>query len=654
MIYPIDNYDWTIETNALRMVDEPDLTPIPTNIILNKVITGWGATYGEIRANRHSIIVLPHKCQINNKHTDHNSKDYTFPVTEKQTTSHLIKHIMNSRGRKIKFLSTPEGLGKVIAAIEKTGGNPYSDYFLLLDEFHKMTKDSGYRVNITSAMSHFFKFDNKAMISATPFKPKHPGFKGFKLTKVQHQREVKKDIELFTVNNLGAAFKEYIDNYKGELLFIFFNTLNGIHALMQNCNLQELANVYCSEDGVKDFHLKNFKNAFNEINPNQIAKYNFLTSSFFNGLDIKGLEKVPDILILTDIRYAAHSIIDPNTDTYQILGRFRPDNYEEDQRDRYNSATHIINTRHNANVKLEDRAIQDFLVSKVRYEQLKELQATATDEFFRDEVYGEALKRVLPFYNLLDSDGNLDFFKYDNYLYEYSLKMCYGDEIAPGLTYLMSELFNITERRKLYLPEEFESMSKDMKRYSKDSILWACKMLIANENQQGTPGANEFYLELAKRFPMVIRAVKILGYERIEELKFNKRLIENAIQKDDIKNRRVHHGVIDIVYKSFITNTPYPVEEVKMKLQSIFDDLEIQAIAKSTDIRTYFTVREYNGYKKLLKKELKQLNPEDEEAQGIYERDGVKGKSVRMYYLIEKKHNAINPNNTRPAQFKNE
>jgi hypothetical protein len=651
MIEPIQEYDWIIETNALRMIDEPQLTPIPNNIILNKVITGWGATFSEIRADRHSILILPHKCQINNKHADHHTTDYTFPVTEKQTTTNLVNHIINRRGRKVKFLSTPEGLGKVIAAIQRTGGNPYTEYFLLLDEFHKLTKDSGYRVNITSAMSHFFKFDNKAMISATPFKPTHPGFKEFKLTKVQHQREVKKDIELFTVNNLGAAFKEYIDNYKGELLFIFFNSLNGIHALMQNCNLQDSANAYCSEDGVKDFDLKNFKNAFKEIKPKQVAKYNFLTSSFFNGLDITGLEKVPDILILTDIKYVAHTIIDPNTDTYQILGRFRPDNYEDDQRDRYNSATHIINTRHNAAVKLEDTAIEEFLLSKRRYDQLIELQATATDEFFRDEVYGEALKRVKPFYNLLDGEGDFDFFKFDNYLYEYRLKMCYGHEIAPGLTYIKSGLFNLEERRKLYLPEEFETMSKGMKRYSKEGILWACKMLIANENQQGTPGADEFYFELAKRFPMVIRAVKLLGYERIEQLKFNKRLIEKEILKDDIQNKRVHHGVIDAVYKSFIINTSYPVEEVKSKLQSIFDDLDLKANAKSTDIKTYFIVREYNGYKKLLKRELKQLSLEDEEAQGVYERDGVKGKSVRMYYLVEKKHNAINPNSTRPAQF---
>lgn len=47
MIKPIEEYDEIIESSANTMFDEPQLNPIPTNIILNKVRTGWGATYSE-------------------------------------------------------------------------------------------------------------------------------------------------------------------------------------------------------------------------------------------------------------------------------------------------------------------------------------------------------------------------------------------------------------------------------------------------------------------------------------------------------------------------------------------------------------------------------------------------------------------------------
>ncbi len=37
------------------------LKEIPTNTILCKTLTGLGATYGEIKAKRHSIIIEPNK-----------------------------------------------------------------------------------------------------------------------------------------------------------------------------------------------------------------------------------------------------------------------------------------------------------------------------------------------------------------------------------------------------------------------------------------------------------------------------------------------------------------------------------------------------------------------------------------------------------------
>lgn len=633
------------------MYDEPQLNPLPSNIILNKVLTGWGATYAEIKADRHSIILLPHKSQIFSKHEDHTGIDYTMPVTEKQKVSHLINHIKKSQGKRIKFLSTPEGLRKVIEAVRETGGNPFSDYFLLCDESHKLTKDSGYRANISIAMQDFFDFDQKAMISATPFKPTHPRFRNFKFIKVQHERSVKKDIHLQYVNNTGSAFLDYLRKYTGESLFIFYNTLNGIDALIKLGNLIDQSNIYCSEDGVKDLKMKGYTKVYNGFNGSNVAKYNFLTSSFFNGLDIKGLTFIPDVLILTDTKYADHTIIDPNTDTYQILGRFRQDQGSTEAGDRINSATHIISVKHQTLVKLEDQVIADVNLSKRRYEHLLEIQATVTDEYLKEEILGESLRRIKPYFNLLDMNGDFDYFKYDNYLYDYRLKMCYGHEITPGLTYYMSGLYNITEKKKMYLPEEFESMSKNIKRYSKEGIRWACEQLIANENQQGTPGAKEFYVELCRRFPLVIRAVSSLGYEQIEKLGFSRNGITNALLKHDIKNGKVHQGMIDAVYRHFICGISYPVSEIKGRLQAIFNEFEVNATAKSTDIRTYFNVREFNGYKKLAKRDIKKLDCTESLDTNIIEVDGTKARSIRMYKILERKHNMINPNSTRSAHL---
>jgi len=649
MIEPIKNYDRIIYSSAETIQDELQLNPMPSNMILNKVVTGWGATYGEIKSDRNSIILLPHKSQIYSKHNFHKSIDYTMPVTEQQKVSDLIKHIKGSRGKRIKFLSTPEGLWKVIKAVREAGGNPFTDYFILCDECHKLTKDSGYRVNISIAMQDFFDFKHKAMISATPFKPSHPRFKSFEFVKVQHERPVRKDIYLKYVNNTGAAFKEYLNSYTGELLFVFYNTLNGIDALIKLGGLESQANIYCSEDGVKDLKLKGYENVDSKIDTQKIAKYNFLTSSFFNGLDIQGLSFIPDVLIITDIHYADHTIIDPNTDTYQILGRFRHPHRSGEIGDRINTATHIINIKHNTFVKLEEQAVNDFQLSKRRYEHMLEIQATVTDDYLRDDIFGEALTRIKPYANLLDINGDLDYFKYDNYLYDYRLKMCYGDEIAPGLTYLMSDLYNITEERKIYLPEELESMSKDMRRYSKDGIRWACEQIILHENQDSL-GATETYTEICKRFPLVVRAVEILGYDQIQALQYSKTSIERELLKHDICNGKIHQGMIEAVYMQFKCGVSYPISEVKEKLQALFIEFNVNATAKSTDIRTYFNVREFNGYKKLLKRDIKQLDGSAQAIDNIIDVNGTKSRSVRMCKILERKHNLINLNTTRSAQ----
>ena len=46
------------------------LPEIPTNTILYKKLTGLGATYGELKANRNSIIIEPNKPVISGKCKD--------------------------------------------------------------------------------------------------------------------------------------------------------------------------------------------------------------------------------------------------------------------------------------------------------------------------------------------------------------------------------------------------------------------------------------------------------------------------------------------------------------------------------------------------------------------------------------------------------
>jgi hypothetical protein len=661
MIHPFNSYDEVYLTSAKHFNLDTRIYPIRTNVIINKGLTGWGATYAEIKCNRHSIILLPHKNQIASKHAEHTEEDYTQEVAEGVTIEKLKTYIRARGIRYMKFLSTPEALGKVVTALKECGIDVFNDVFLLCDESHKITTDVGYRVNISGFADYFFQFKNKAMISATPFKPSHPKFteQGFEMIKVNHVRNIKKKIKLICVNNLGVAFKDYLDQYDGEMLFVFFNSLNGIKALIDNNQLAQDCNIYCSEDGVKDFKLKEKLdltlkqklNAYSRIDSNNLAKINFLTSSFFNGLDIDGFEQMPDVLLLTDLSVADHTTLDPNTDVYQILGRFRQPKDSKEIKDRFRTATHIVNNKRNAVVKLEDNALSAVGYSYMGYKALSDLQQTVTNQVAID-IYEEAKKRLLPYANLINTRQELDHFKVDNYLYEWRLKQCYGHPISLPLAYEFSELFNVIEEQKVYLPEDFVAMSKTMSRYSTANIKWCCAEIIQNQFVSDEQQRANISNDLKSRFPLIIRAEEILGMAKIQELRYKKTAIERALMAYDIENGLNHHGLIDAITKLFKVGTSYQTADIKVKIQKVYDDFNIDKTAKATDIETYFRIDPFTGHVVLKKKELKQLKEVPlTETEVFVDTKGIKKKSVRMYKILERKLNPMSLNSTREKPF---
>ena len=73
------------------------LKEIPTNTILCKTLTGLGATYGEIKAKRHSIIIEPNKPVIVGKYNDSKHKDDNlFPVHEGIYSDDIVNYIENT------------------------------------------------------------------------------------------------------------------------------------------------------------------------------------------------------------------------------------------------------------------------------------------------------------------------------------------------------------------------------------------------------------------------------------------------------------------------------------------------------------------------------------------------------------------------------
>ena len=71
---------------------------------------------------------------------------------------------------------TPESFYKVRQAFSEIDFDMYENCFLMLDECHKFIKERDFRKEIVLPFYSFFKFKNKALVSATPLDPSDPRF----------------------------------------------------------------------------------------------------------------------------------------------------------------------------------------------------------------------------------------------------------------------------------------------------------------------------------------------------------------------------------------------------------------------------------------------------------------------------------------------
>ena len=186
---------------------------IPTNTILNKVMTGCGATTLEINAARHSIIIEPNVPVIIGKKAQH---DFLFAVYEGTTRDDVKAYLAGEEDGYRKIITTPEGFDKkVLPAMYELGIPIYEEHFLLFDECEKPIQDVGYRGDIYLPVEDFFKFKGKAMVSATPIIPSDPRFEeqGFEMLRIVPSFDFCKDLTVVITNNTVRVLRRLLDRY---------------------------------------------------------------------------------------------------------------------------------------------------------------------------------------------------------------------------------------------------------------------------------------------------------------------------------------------------------------------------------------------------------------------------------------------------------
>ena len=442
---------------------EPFLTTgIPTDTILYKEVTGVGITtfaYKHFKSNL--ICCLPNRPVIEDKVAKHNlnckPNEIILGVHKGITIEDITDYLENDLITHKKILTTPEGfIDKVVPAFGDARSQMLNEYYCLIDECERIISDISYRGKIAAPIDLFFEFKHKAMVSATVLPFSDPRFEGFKKLIIEPDFDYSKRLTLIETNNVVEALKKRLAELNSDHVLIFLNSTDTIYAIASRLGIVEQSHAYCSKDSAMKLFVKKFKNADDELDVSTLVKYNFLTSRFFSAFDIEVPYK-PDVIMVTDVYSARHSILDPQTEVIQIAGRCR---------NGVNSLTHITNFDSSINSKTKDEALTYLDGCFDTYQAFIEYEKKAINQGARD-MLRMAIEESMAhsFY----SKGELNNFMIDNYVNEERVKGYYQqiDNLQAAYA-LRNRHFIVTNKSDLYLLSDEDRRRMDSGKTAKE------------------------------------------------------------------------------------------------------------------------------------------------------------------------------------------
>lgn len=489
-------------------------------------------------------------------------------------------------------MTTPDSYPKVIKALKSLKINYLIDWFLLFDECEKIVSDIDFRHNIALPTDDFFRFQNKAMVSATPITVNDPRCdeQGFKIVKVKPLYEHKHLLELKHTNNVSLVFKRTIEQLDDDsIACVFFNSPIGIVDLVDMLGIGDRANIYCSTKAKKEIE-KDGYNVFDNIAIKQgkavLNKYNFFTSRFYSAVDIE-LDYKPTVIMLTQVYKTIkdktpYSFIDPETEAVQIAGRFR---------NGIDKIIHITDT----NPKLEYQ-------SREAYEQFLKEQHTGFHKL--NELYNSAVvhgEQYIMYEAITNTEywkeryvnhtnGEINYFRYNNAYLDERLKMIYRYSSTLYKSYMRSGSFVVYSNSEYAIYTEQEKrilFNKNNPKALRITLFYDVLKRIENFSNM-----YDFQVidQLKREYPLYVEAYPYIKLRRIKQLEFTDSKVKAELDRVQRDKQLLQPEARKAVYRAFKPNTNYTTKEVNDLLMPIFRKYKVPHNANGTakDILVYF------------------------------------------------------------------
>ena len=587
---------------------------LPSNAIINKVMTGTGATYMELNPKlspRNSIVIEPFKSAVENKVQ---AFDEVQGVFKEVTVKKLTAYLNNSNIKYKKIITTPEGFQtKVLKAAKNLKMNIYKEFFNLYDESDHITEDTDYRRSISSPMKEFFKFEGKALVSATPLKPskytltlflRHQ----FKWVEIKPDYDYREDMTLITTRSFYSRVKQEVkrllDNGSPHVC-IFYKTTEGICNIVESLLhdgiiKEEDYKVFCSKESADELKSRFLEHSTDRLEL-PLKRVNLFTSRFFPSIDIN-LKELCDVLVLSNYDHVKHTLINPFTEAIQCQGRFRrvfPNGK------RYNSLTVIASIPNELKVNSDEEIYRDITarIKSYRAVQKERLNADDPTNFDKD------LKR-LRLNEVLNPERNgFDRFAIEQLLLDEQVKRYYLSSDALRQAYEDTGYFNVD-----FQPEEEVVGEDDIYRIkaAKTKEKWQFIVSVLS-NIKEDENAVQLLRAKCVEEEWLINAFFKLGREVIEQQKYSKttikKLLEQTEQEESMQRRFSREFLLDMrhEFEAETGNDLYiPVKNVLDRISYLLDcygitysrygDGKKDATCKLSEalIKDYFDVKRSN------------------------------------------------------------
>lgn len=563
------------------------ISSLPNNCIFDKGKVGGGGTTIALESDDNYIIAVPFISLIQNKVNKYG--DSVFGVYGSLLSSQKIREIRNyhnSHNPK-KYLVTYDSLEKLINIL-----GDISDFRLLVDEYHLLFTQYAFRESAAETLLRCYRhFNDFCFMSGTPLTEDFilHELRGLPIVKAIWEEREEKTVNSVRCNDVLSAVRLEVRKYLNDEIsgnaYFFINSTEFIRLLIEEEYLtSENTRIICGNNKRNNV-IAGINNATTFSAPKKI---NLLTSTAFEGSDI--LDSQGRIYIVSD-GDKSHTLTDISTSFLQIANRIRNTVYN-------NAITHFFSyTNFSDSISYDEyKALCDSNCEKAQ-RIITELNNLSNDA-----------KNVITSINsgeYITRRGNVFLFNINLYnlsLYQYKInRSLYAKRKALNQEYQVFGLNVIQRHNNIELPLSADNGGTTFKNailfikstglfpgFSENGMRLKSRIIPPSEEDD-----DEELIQCRSyfaRWPFLEDAIKLLGYERIEHLKYRptniRRYTELARHKSESAT------IASLLEIENISGKWFSKPEIKIIIQKVYDLLGSNVTANANHIEHYFECKE--------------------------------------------------------------